>query len=225
MRSCWSRKNQLPRVFGAWSASAARKLRKRIEAGKQLLTQAAKIKSGTAEQVPAGVAELQKQLSEAEIPLRNRGAIRARSQTMQEIAKQQSKQQARVASGAMKEVQQTLLDAAERVNGHAVIVGQVPKAPVEQVRKVIDWLRTQAASAAVCLGFEWEGKPVLLAAVTDDLITKGLKAGDLMKAIVPAIDGRGGGKPNFAQAGGNKTAQGVPNALDAAKTWIRQKLA
>ncbi len=60
--------------------------------------------------------------------------------------------------------------------------------------------------------------------MTDDLVKKGLKAGELIQAIVPAIDGRGGGKPNLAQAGGNK-AEGIPQALALATEWIRKKLA
>ena len=52
----------------------------------------------------------------------------------------------------------------------------------------------------------------------------GLKAGELIQAIVPAIDGRGGGKPNLAQAGGSK-AEGIPQALALASDWIKKKLA
>ena len=56
---------------------------------------------------------------------------------------------------------------------------------------------------------------LLIAAVTDDLIGKGVKAGDLIKHVVPAIDGRGGGKPNLAQAGGTKP-EGITEALSSA---------
>ena len=146
-----------------------------------------------------------------------------RIQSLQDEIKKLRKQLQKSAVADVKSMRQKLLDDAERVNGHAIIVGQLPDVPVEQVREAADWLRTQAGSAAVCLGMQAEGKPVLLAAVTDDLIEKGLKAGDLIKAIVPSIDGRGGGKPNLAQAGGNR-ARGSRMHLTAAKAWIREKL-
>jgi alanyl-tRNA synthetase len=115
------------------------------------------------------------------------------------------------------------LEGAEHVNGAAVIVGELPEVPVAQIREAADWLRTEAGSAAVCLGVVAEGKPMLLVALTDDLVKKGLKAGDLIKQIVPAIDGRGGGKPNLAQAGGTNP-EGLGKALEMADAAIRDKL-
>jgi alanyl-tRNA synthetase len=139
------------------------------------------------------------------------------------MLKQQSKQEAKQSAGAVREVRQQLLDNAERVNGAAIIVGELPEAPVEQIREAADWLRTQAGSAALCLGSRAGGKPLLLAAMTDDLVKKGLKAGDLIKEIAPAIDGRGGGKPNLAQAGGTNP-EGLAKALASAGEWLKAKL-
>ena len=142
---------------------------------------------------------------------------------LQEEIRRLRKQLQQGAAADLRALRQELLDKAERVGGAAIIVGQLPEAPVEQIREAADWLRTQAGSAALCLGSTNEGKPLLIAAVTDDLVAKGLKAGDLIKHVVPAIDGRGGGKPNLAQAGGNKP-EGIPDALKAAAAWIREKL-
>ena len=65
---------------------------------------------------------------------------------------------------------------------------------------------------------------MLFAAVTDDLIkSKGLKAGDLVKHIAPLVGGGGGGKPQLAQAGG-KQPEKIPEALEAAKKLILEKL-
>ena len=120
-------------------------------------------------------------------------------------------------------MRQKLLEAADKVGDHAIIVGEVPDVPVAKIREAADWLRTEAGSAAVCLAANSDGKPLLLAAMTKDLVKKGLKAGDLIKHIVPAIDGRGGGKPDLAQAGGKK-AEGINEALASAKEWITEKL-
>jgi alanyl-tRNA synthetase len=142
---------------------------------------------------------------------------------LQEEIKKLRRQLAKGAAADIKSVRQDLLDKAERIGGSAVVVGELPEVPIEQVREAADWLRTEAKSAVVCLAVCTEGKPMLIAAMTDDLVKRGLKAGELIQAIVPAIDGRGGGKPNLAQAGGSK-AEGIPQALALAGEWIKKKL-
>ena len=78
--------------------------------------------------------------------------------------------------------------------------------------------------AAIVLACPTEDEKVLLfAAVTDDLIAQGLKAGDIVKQIAPLVDGGGGGRPQFAQAGG-KNPQKINHALQAAQKLIREKL-
>ena len=64
-------------------------------------------------------------------------------------------------------------------------------------------------------------KATLLAAVSDDLVKRGIKAGDLVKSIAPLIDGAGGGPPTMAQAGG-KSPEKLAAALGAAAEWTRE---
>ncbi|MBN1491462.1 MAG: alanine--tRNA ligase, partial [Phycisphaerae bacterium] len=143
---------------------------------------------------------------------------------LQDEIKTLRKQLQKGAAADLRTHRQKLLDAAETINGHRLIVGEVPQAPVEQLREAADWLRTEAGSAAILLGMNGEGgKPMLLAAVTDDLVKKGLHAGNLVKAIAEHIDGRGGGKPNLAQAGGKDPA-GIPRALEAGAESLRGQL-
>ena len=68
------------------------------------------------------------------------------------------------------------------------------------------------------------GKAILLAAMTPDLVKKGLKAGDLVKLVAPIVGGGGGGPPTMAQAGG-KNPDKLPEALDAGRKWISDRLA
>jgi len=147
----------------------------------------------------------------------------ARVAALQEEIKKLRKQLAQGAAADIKSVRQKLLDDAQRIGDSAVIVGELPEVPVEQMREAADWLRTQSGSAAVCLATTADGKPIMIAAMTKDLIKKGLKAGDLIRYVAPAIDGRGGGKPDLAQAGG-KNPEGIPQALAAAAEWVKQKL-
>jgi len=136
----------------------------------------------------------------------------------------QLRKQAQKASAAdLGSVRRKLLEAAESINGHAVIIAEVPEAPVAQIRESIDWLRKQAGSAAVMLASRSEQKVVLIAGLTSDLVEQGISAGDWVAATAPAIDGRGGGKAQLAQAGG-KNPEGIKRALQRAGEWIRSKL-
>jgi alanyl-tRNA synthetase len=117
-----------------------------------------------------------------------------------------------------------LLEKCEKMDGTSVIIGRLSTTSVEQAREAIDMLKKKAKSAAVVLGFDDDGKVTLLAGFTDDLVRKGLKAGVLVKAIAPIVDGGGGGRPQMAQAGGKKPEK-IKDALDKARELIQEKLA
>ncbi len=117
-----------------------------------------------------------------------------------------------------------LLDAAEKIGEASIIVGKLPNVQVDQARTAVDSLKKKAKSAAIVFGVATDdGKVMLLAGVTDDLIKKGVKAGDIVKEIAPIVGGGGGGRPNMAQAGG-KDATKLNEALHKAKTLITEKL-
>ena len=115
-----------------------------------------------------------------------------------------------------------LLDAGEKIGAAAVIVGRLSTTSVERAREAIDMLKKKAKSAAIVLAYEEEGRVMLLAGVTDDLIKK-LKAGDIVKTIAPIVDGGGGGKPQMAQAGGKNPAK-IDEALAKATELIKTAL-
>jgi alanyl-tRNA synthetase len=116
----------------------------------------------------------------------------------------------------------SLLDAGERINGAALVVGRLSTTSVERAREAIDMLKMKAGSAAIVLAYEEDGKVMLLAGVSDDLIKK-LKAGDIVKTIAPIVDGGGGGKPQMAQAGGKNPAR-IDEALAKATEMVRAAL-
>jgi alanyl-tRNA synthetase len=116
-----------------------------------------------------------------------------------------------------------LLDNCERTGESSVVVGRLTGASVEQGREAIDMLRKKAKSAAIVLGFDEEGKVTLLAGVTNDLVERGLKAGDIVKEIAPIVGGGGGGRPQMAQAGG-KNPEKIDKALKRASEIITEKL-
>jgi alanyl-tRNA synthetase len=117
-----------------------------------------------------------------------------------------------------------LLDAAERVGESSIIVGRLASTAIERAREAVDMLKKKSGSAAIALGFEDDGKVVLLVGMTDDLVRKGLKAGDVVKQIAPIVDGGGGGRPQMAQAGGKNPAK-IDEALSKAAEMIKAALA
>ena len=116
-----------------------------------------------------------------------------------------------------------LLEKCEKIGEASIVIGQLSTTSVDQAREAVDMLKKKAKSAAIVLGFDDDGRATLLAGVTDDLIAKGLKAGDIVKEISPIVDGGGGGRPQMAQAGG-KNPKKIGDALARAGEIIKQKL-
>ncbi|GHT79471.1 alanine--tRNA ligase [Actinomycetota bacterium] len=105
--------------------------------------------------------------------------------------------------------------------GYKLVVTRVPDIATNELRDLADQLRQKLGKAsAVVLGtIQPNGAPMILAASTKEATDKGFDAGALIKEIAPLIDGRGGGKPQMAQAGG-KTPSGLESALEAAKNSL-----
>ena len=116
-----------------------------------------------------------------------------------------------------------LLEKCEKTGEASIVIGQLSTTTVEQAREAVDMLKKKAKSAAILLAFEEDDRVTLLAGVTDDLVAKGLKAGDIVKEIAPIVDGGGGGRPQMAQAGG-KNPKKIADALTRADEIIKQKL-
>jgi alanyl-tRNA synthetase len=150
--------------------------------------------------------------------------IPVRVQSLLEENKKLKKQIKKDSGVSLKTTAQELLDQAQTFGEAKIIVGQFPSASVDVVRSQIDWLRKKAPSAVIVLASATEDSKVLLfAAVTDDLIAKGIKAGDIVKQIAPIVGGGGGGRPQMAQAGGKDISK-IGDAMKAASEFIEAKL-
>ena len=108
------------------------------------------------------------------------------------------------------------------IDGIKVLSRRVTSLPVNELRNLADTFRGKLKSGVVLLGTETEGKVTLLAAVTDDLVPR-ISAHDLAQIMAPIVGGRGGGKPDLAQAGGKDASQ-IESALAAAVSRIRERL-
>ncbi len=142
----------------------------------------------------------------------------ARVETLQEQLKAVQTQLKKAAGAALTAFVDELLAKAETVNGVKLVVARLPEgASNETVRTQIDRIKNKCGSAFVVLGWsEGEGHAAILAALTPDLVKKGLKAGEIVKHLAPIIGGGGGGKPDMAQAGGKNPAM-LPEALKHAE--------
>ncbi|MCU0303724.1 MAG: alanine--tRNA ligase [Thermoanaerobaculales bacterium] len=107
----------------------------------------------------------------------------------------------------------------EEVDGITVLARRAPEMSPGELRNLADTLRQKLGSGVVVLGMEAGGKATLLAAVTDDL-TDRVRAGDLVRELAAVVGGRGGGKPNLAQAGGPDAAK-LDEALAKAPEQVR----
>ena len=106
--------------------------------------------------------------------------------------------------------------------GAKLLARRVPTLPANELRNLADTFRGKLGSGVVLLGTESEGKVTLLAAVTSDLVGR-VSADDLAKAMAPIVGGRGGGRPDLAQAGG-KDPEKIEAALEAGLARAKEKL-
>ncbi|RKF17530.1 alanine--tRNA ligase [Alginatibacterium sediminis] len=115
-----------------------------------------------------------------------------------------------------------LLDNIQTINGVKVLIAAMDEVEVKTLRGTLDDLKVQIESGVVLLATVNGDKVNLIAGVTKDLVSK-VKAGDIVNQAAPYIDGRGGGRPDMAQAGGTKP-EGVVEALHAVKQWLSSQL-
>lgn len=115
-----------------------------------------------------------------------------------------------------------LLGIAVKVGDATLISSRVDVSDRGGLRQMGDSVRDRVESGVIVLGADIDGTPALLAMVTPDLVAKGLKAGDIIRHIAPFVDGRGGGRPELAEAGGKNVA-GLSDALKAVGPFLAEK--
>jgi alanyl-tRNA synthetase len=142
-----------------------------------------------------------------------------RIDALQDEVKKLQQQAKKGAAADLQTAADKLFAEASEVNGTKLIIGEMPPGPQEQLLQQVDRLRQKAGSAVLVLGWVDEGKVQLLAAATDDLVKKGIHAGKLVGEVAKVVGGKGGGKPNLAQAGG-KEPEKLAEALKLARKLV-----
>jgi alanyl-tRNA synthetase len=148
--------------------------------------------------------------------------IEARIAQVLESAKATEKELARLKAKLAASAGDDLAGSAVDVKGAKVLAAMQDGADAKALRETLDKLKDKLGSAAIVLGSAVDGKVTLIAGVTADL-TGRVKAGELVNHVAQQVGGKGGGRPDMAQAGGTDAA-GLPQALASVRAWVEQRL-
>ncbi|HBT3059673.1 TPA: alanine--tRNA ligase [Klebsiella pneumoniae] len=143
-----------------------------------------------------------------------RAALERTRQLEKEL--QQLKEQAAAQESA------NLSSKAEEINGVKLLVSELTGVEPKMLRTMVDVLKNQLGSTIVVLATVADGKVSLIAGVSKD-VTDRVKAGELVGMVAQQVGGKGGGRPDMAQAGGTD-ASALPAALASVKGWVSAKL-
>ncbi|MCI3923682.1 alanine--tRNA ligase [Paenibacillus sp. TRM 82003] len=116
-----------------------------------------------------------------------------------------------------------LEESVKQVGDVPLLAAQVNGADMDTLRGIADTMKAKLGSVVILLGSAAEGKVNLVAAVTPDLVKRGISAGAIVKEAASICGGGGGGRPDLAQAGG-KDASKLPEALKAAESLLAKQL-
>ncbi len=182
-----------------------------------LQAEIADAKKAPESQLPTLITALQRNAAAENVPLRAKRRVQAAVVELQSKYKAWEK--------AQKKVEATDIDAGAiadeliALSGGKPIVAAVANANDDQLRSVLDSIKAKQPSFAAMVASTSDDKVTFVAAVSDDLIKAGLKAGDWVKEAAKAAGGGGGGRPNHAQGSGKDPSK-LDAALEAAKTFV-----
>ncbi len=115
-----------------------------------------------------------------------------------------------------------LVERAIDVKGVKILAATLDGADAKALRETMDKLKDKLKTAAIVLAAVNDGKVALIAGVTPDA-TGRVKAGELVNFVAQQVGGKGGGRPDMAQAGGTDPSK-LPAALESVRAWVEQKL-
>jgi alanyl-tRNA synthetase len=115
-----------------------------------------------------------------------------------------------------------IMGKAQVINGTKVLIAGLEGADSKNLRTMVDDIKNQLGSGVVLLANVADDKVGLIAGVTNDLTGK-VKAGDLVKMVAEQVGGKGGGRPDMAQAGGTDVSA-LPAAMQTVQPWLEERL-
>ena len=182
-----------------------------------------RVEAMTGEGALAFVQQQEAQLAEAASAVRAQPQeLTARIGQILDNVKSLERELARLKSKLASSQGDDLASQATDVKGTKVLAATLEGADAKALRETMDKLKATLKSAAIVLGAVVDGKVSLIAGVTADLTGK-VKAGDLVNFVAQQVGGKGGGRPDMAQAGGTEPSK-LGGALDSVKPWVEQRL-
>jgi alanyl-tRNA synthetase len=150
------------------------------------------------------------------------GAVGAAVNNLIEEKKSLEKELARLKSKMASSQGEDLAEQAVSVGAAKVLAATLDGADAKTLRETMDKLKDKLKSAAIVLGTIEDGKVTLIAGVTSDLTGK-VKAGELVNFVAQQVGGKGGGRPDLAQAGGTDPSK-LAGALASVSSWVGERL-
>jgi alanyl-tRNA synthetase len=182
-----------------------------------------RVEAVTGEGALALVQGMARKLNEAAAALKsNPDELTVKIGAVQEQVKSLEKELAALKSKLASGQGDELLAKAVDVKGLKVLAATMEGADATALRETMDKLKDKLKSAAIVLASVADGKVSLIAGVTADAIGK-VKAGELVNFVAQQVGGKGGGRPDMAQAGGTDPAA-LPGALNGVAAWVEQRI-
>jgi alanyl-tRNA synthetase len=145
-------------------------------------------------------------------------AIRALIDEKKSLERELARTRSKLAMGQGQDLASQAVD----VKGAKVLVATLDGADAKTLRDTMDKLKDRLKSAAIVLGAVNDGKVSLIAGVTSDLVAR-VKAGELVNYVAQQVGGKGGGRPDMAQAGGTEPGK-LPTALESVRSWVEERV-
>lgn len=137
-------------------------------------------------------------------------------------AKEAYKEKEQLQNKLLKLEMETIFDDVEEISGIKVLIKDFTEKSIDDLKEIVDRGKEKMGSGIIILGSDTEEKAIFVAGVTKDLTGK-IKAGDIVRTAAQIAGGNGGGRPDFAQAGG-KNGSAVKDAISKAKGYIIETL-
>jgi len=185
-----------------------------------------RVEATTGEGALEWVQNMQREVEELAFEAGYKGAsldvLKEKFLALQASDRAKEKELARLKSKMASSQGEDLAAQAVEVKGVKVLAEALDGADARTLRETLDSLKSKLKTAAIVLGSTEGGKVSLIAGVTPDLTAK-LKAGELVNFVAQQVGGKGGGRPDMAQAGGNDASK-LAGALQSVKGWVEQRL-
>jgi alanyl-tRNA synthetase len=185
-----------------------------------------RVEATTGEGALEWVQNMQREVEELAFEAGYKGAsldvLKEKFLALQASDRAKEKELARLKSKMASAQGEDLAAQAVEVKGVKVLAEALDGADARTLRETLDSLKSKLKTAAIVLGSTEGGKVSLIAGVTPDLTAK-LKAGELVNFVAQQVGGKGGGRPDMAQAGGNDASK-LAGALQSVKGWVEQRL-